>query len=901
MVGKIISHYKITAKLGEGGMGVVYKAEDTQLKRPVALKFLAAHLLKDEEARKRFHREAQAAAAVHHPNVCPVYEIAEVDGKTFISMAFIEGESLDKRIEQGPLKIAEALGIAQQIAKGLEAAHEKGVVHRDIKPGNAIIDEKGHVTVMDFGLALLTEGSKLTKLDTTLGTVAYMSPEQAQGVKVDHRTDIWALGCVLYEMVRGERPFQGVYDQALLYEICNQEPEPLTAVRTGVPMELELLVNKCLAKEADRRYQSTAELVVDLETLSGKLESGKSAILRAREATALAAGDSPGPTQTHEMRRPAAALSRVAWWLASVVGAALLTFFLTDRREPRSEAPLLRFAFTPDEFDPERHGRAVISPDGRFIAYAAGKEQTKLWVRDLDGETPRELDHTEGATAPFWSPDSRFIAFRAGAELRRIAVEGGLPSTICALPGTAYVRGTWSPDGESVVFSAGPGGPPRIFEAPARSGTAKLLFEPIRIPKATGHDYPSCLPLESGRRAIVFDVGSPNDHDLVVFDLDTGNYQVLGAGVQPIYSQSGHILYRTGVGKGGLWALPFSAENLRPTGEPFPIAESGTGPSVSSEGVLVYSDFRISRGRKQAVWVNRRGEKVGSIGQPQDDIWSLSLSPDGRLLATSSDEGANVDIWIHAVEGNQKTRLTFQPAMDADPIWSPSGTEVAYRSETREGGDIRVRPADGSGDARVLVATDRIERQTSWSSDGKYLAYILTDSENNNDLWYLEFKPDGAIAENRPFLQTPASEILAVFSPDGRYVAYCSNESGRQEVYVRPFPEGGGFWQVSTDGGCQPQWSGDGSELFYVQGTVLMAAEVSTKASFRRGSVRRLFEHPDLSRGVGAFPKGYDVSPDGERFVVIESTEEGRDDPPASVHVVQNWFAEFQDRQSAAR
>ena len=253
MVGETISHYKVTAELGRGGMGVVYKAEDTKLDRTVALKFLASHLLEDEEARKRFHREAKAAAALHHPNVCPVYEIGEAEGQTFISMAYIEGQSLDKRIEQGPVKIAEALDIAQQIGRGLEAAHDKKIVHRDMKPGNVMVDEKGHVTVMDFGLALLTEGSKLTQLDTTVGTVAYMSPEQAQGIEVDYRTDIWALRCMTYEMVRGQRPFQGVYDQALVYEIVNQEPEPLTGVRTGVPMELEWIVGKCLAKEADNQ------------------------------------------------------------------------------------------------------------------------------------------------------------------------------------------------------------------------------------------------------------------------------------------------------------------------------------------------------------------------------------------------------------------------------------------------------------------------------------------------------------------------------------------------------------------------------------------------------------------------------------------------------------------------
>ena len=276
MVGTTISHYKVLSELDRGGMGVVYKAEDTTLDRTVALKFLAPHLLKDDEANKRFDREAKAAASLHHPNVCPVYEIAKVDGQTFISMAFIEGQSLDKRIEEGPLKIPEALDIAQQIARGLEAAHKKKIVHRDIKPGNVIVDDEGHVTVMDFGLALLTEGSKLTQLDTVVGTAAYMSPEQIQGMEVDHRTDVWALGGVLYEIVCGQRPFKGVYDKALLYEIVHEEPEPLTGLRTGVPVQLEHHVAKALAKRAEDRYQNVSDLIVDLRTLAAKMASGLS-------------------------------------------------------------------------------------------------------------------------------------------------------------------------------------------------------------------------------------------------------------------------------------------------------------------------------------------------------------------------------------------------------------------------------------------------------------------------------------------------------------------------------------------------------------------------------------------------------------------------------------------------
>ena len=314
MIGQTISHYKITEKLGEGGMGVVYKAEDTQLERTVALKFLAAHLLKDEEARQRFQREAKAAASLHHPNVCPVHEIVEADGQTFIAMAFIEGESLDKRIKRGPLKIAEAVDIAQHVAKGLEAAHEKGIVHRDIKPGNVIVDDKGHVTVLDFGLALLTEGSKLTRVDKTLGTAAYMSPEQAEGAKVDRRADIWALGCVLYEMVCGQRPFKGVYDAALVYEIVHEEPDALTGLRTGLPVDLEFLVNKCLAKDTSNRYQRAGEVIVDLRNLGEKLKSGASKV-----SSAAAGATGPAATLTGVRSR---SLNR--WAAAAVLGALVL-------------------------------------------------------------------------------------------------------------------------------------------------------------------------------------------------------------------------------------------------------------------------------------------------------------------------------------------------------------------------------------------------------------------------------------------------------------------------------------------------------------------------------------------------------------------------------------------------
>ncbi len=472
MVGQTISHYRITAKLGEGGMGVVYKAEDMKLGRPVALKFLAAHLLKDEEANKRFHREAKAAASVHHPNVCPVYEIGEEEGQTFLAMAFIEGDSLDKKIEQGPLKILEALDIAQQIANGLEAAHEKGVVHRDIKPGNVMVDEKGHVTVMDFGLALLTEGSKLTKFDTTLGTFAYMSPEQAEGAEVDHRTDIWALGCVLYEMVCGQRPFKGLYDQALVYEILNEEHEPITGVRAGVPMELEVYVAKCLSKDREERYKDAGDLVVDLKSLHKKMESGRSAIVRAPPARS----------------RDQSASATVAD---------------SEAREPGTRA-------TVPGVDPVQHRTRTLTNRERLLVLVSAVLLIALLVVS-------------------------FVRF--GEET----------------PEPAVRRFSFTPENLHPAASTIPRGEPR------------LLFEPEITERGRGNWYPAFLPEDAGVRAIIFTVGTVNDQEIAVKNLENGQFSVLATGAFPIYAPSGHIVYQTNVLEAGLWALPFSIETLRAT------------------------------------------------------------------------------------------------------------------------------------------------------------------------------------------------------------------------------------------------------------------------------------------------------------------------------------------------
>ncbi len=459
-IGSSISHYKIVEKLGEGGMGVVYKAEDTKLERTVALKFLAQHLLGDDEAKERFLREAKAAAALDHPNICTVYEIADVDGKTFISMAFLKGETLEKHISKGPLSIKDSLDIARQVADGLQAAHAEGIYHRDIKPANIVISPEGRATIMDFGLARLTEASRLSKTDTAMGTVAYMSPEQAQGMEVDHRSDVWALGCVLYEMVAGVRPFQGEYDQALFYEIVQQEPEPLTSLRAGVPMELEFTVGKCLTKDRDDRTESAREVSRELRTLTDKLKSGRSTIMRTASLTAgvpatMTAAQTVNPA---EALPPGAVIvqqksQRILQGLAAVLAVAFLsvTAILFTQAPPEApETPLRRFSFVPDEYTQDT---SSISPDGKFILYRTGAtatgSQSSLWLRSLENESARELAGTAGVLGiGFWSPDSLSIGFGTGTQLKRVSINGGDPITLCELRGSgqrAFVGGRLEP------------------------------------------------------------------------------------------------------------------------------------------------------------------------------------------------------------------------------------------------------------------------------------------------------------------------------------------------------------------------------------------------------------------------------------------------------------------------
>jgi Tol biopolymer transport system component len=893
--------YEVLSLIGAGGMGEVYRARDPRLGRDIAIKVLPAAFSSDPERLRRFEHEARAAAALNHPNILAVYDIGTHDASPYIVSELLDGGTLRERlqharaaapgttgpaIDQSPLSVRKAIEYAVQIAHGLAAAHEKGIVHRDLKPENIYVTTDGRVKILDFGLAKLTQAepaaAALSALPTTrpdtlpgvvLGTIGYMSPEQVRGLAADHRSDIFAFGAILYEMLSGQRAFRGDTAIDAMTAILKEDPPDLPTER-HIPPASERIVDRCLDKSPTARFQSAGDLAFALEALSG--HSG---------ATDAVTTVPARPRRTRE---------RLAWslaGLASVALAAVLPFAIAHLREPRSEAEAVRFSVPPPG-DATFTGFALlanpllaVSPDGRLMVFRAQRAEAPslLWVRPLDSLDARPLIGTDGGDLPFWSPDSRSIAFFAQGKLKKVDASGGPVQTLCDAP--AGVGGSWNRDGIIVFAASGSGGLSRVSAA---GGQPIALTTLDASRKETSHRWPQFLP--DGRRFLF--VVRPGT-EVRLGSLDSPETRtVLNADSKVVYTP-GYLLF---VRQGTLMAQSFDDSRTELVGEAFPVAEQvryapATGVaafSISQNGALAY---RTGTTNAQVTWFDRSGRLLQSFADPAD-YRDLSLSPDDtRVVLHRHEAQGGGGLWLLDWKRGTSSRFTFNSHEDRS-IWSPDGARIVFASE-RDGiiRHLYQNVASGAGQLELLFKSDTTKEPTSWSSDGRFIVYENVDPKTGNDILVLSLFGD---RKPIPFLQTQFSEGQGQLSPNGRWMAYASNETGRYQVYVQPFPRSGAKWLVSPGGGGHPRWRRDGKELFYLAGgggeAVVMAADVTASASsFEAGAPKALFKAATLTQLADLGPDGdqvYGVSADGQRFIFL--TPIGQAEP---ITVVLNWTA----------
>ncbi len=855
-------------------MGVVYKAEDTKLDRLVALKFLPNHLLGDEEVKKRFEREAKAAAALDHANVCHVHEIDEVDGKTFIAMSLIEGEPLDQKVERGPLKLEQALDNAQQIAEGLEAAHEKGVVHRDIKPQNVMVDAKGHVTIMDFGLAQLTQASLLTRPDQTMGTTFYMSPEQTEGSGTDHRTDIWSLGVVLYEMVTGQRPFKGDYDKAVMYSILNEEPEPMTSLRTGIPMELEVFVGKCLEKHPDQRYSKAGELAKDLGALRERLKSGQSTVR------------SP-PTREALQRDPVTPRWTILW-PAVAASFAVLSVWLWLSAEPASESATFRLALQIPEEQRVDYGQIDISPDGSRIAYVAAFEGVNRVYLALEDFEPRAIEGTEEGSWPFFSANGEWVGFHARGALWKASVRGGRPVEIVQI--ISGGDATWSAD-DTIVYS--PGISTGLFAVDADGGEPVEIATPDRGAGEVGYNSPHYLP---DGRTLLFELQTGDGRHMAAMSLESRRHEILLPNVPYPYRTLGQetIVYGS---EGSLWGVPFDPDELEITGEAKPLLDdlrTATGRTffdLSPSGTLAYlppSNHQNDEILKVTDPSSGRTEILADKLSVSTQLSGVSLSPNGARVLVSLQSGTNrSDLWVFDIN-ERRSRQTAEESINNLPIWLPDGQYVLFNSTRGPQGVYRKKIDSEEPAELVLERQDRPQYPASVSPDGKTLFFNYSSPDTGRDLWSVDLTTPNA--NPRGLLVTPFDEGRPMISPNGEILAYESNRSGDYAVYVARYPSMEGRVRVSAQsGGRWPRWSRDSKTLYYREGGSVMAAEITNSASPSVGEPRVFFDG-----GATHWAPWFEVTPDG-KLVMVDLGNEAEDD---RLLVVRHWGLELEARMS---
>jgi serine/threonine protein kinase/Tol biopolymer transport system component len=860
--GDKLGHYEILAKIGAGGMGEVYRARDPRVGRDVAIK------VSSEKFSERFDREARVIASLNHPNICQLYDV----GPNYLVMELVEGES-----PAGPLPLETALNYARQIADALEAAHEKGITHRDLKPGNIKITPAGVVKVLDFGLAktggipsVQSENSPTLSMDETqagviLGTAAYMAPEQAKGKPVDKRADIWAFGVVLYEMLTGQRLFRGETLQETLASVLKEEPNLDRA-----PAETRLLLKRCLEQDPKHRLRDIADAM-------------PLALLTSQTRTV-----SP----------------RLSWLWPGIAGLLLVTLalgaFLHFREKPPKPPELFRFQIETPALRNDGLFYMALSPDGRKLAYTAfGSDGVvRIWIRDMDTLESRMLAGTDVATSLFWSPDSRFVGFAAGSVLKKVEASGvAPPQTLCDVKNPVGM-GSWSAGGV-IIFSIRPGALQRV---PASGGTPAELT--TMLPGETIHTFPVFLP--DGHHFLYYrGSGSPDVQGIYTSSLDakpkdppskrilTTRYAFSFVPAED--SDVGTILFFR---DNTVMAQAFDSRRLEPVGDPVAVAEHvASGGSTgwftaSASGGLAYRAGTGAAGSSyQLTWFDRKGTILSRVGDPANYPGEIALSPDGKTVASGSGSVGNGNLWLVEFARGVRSRFTFEPASYRFPVWSPDGSRIAFSSNRGGRNDLYQKTANGAGDEQLLGKTGLGTSPTSWSRDGRFLLYTGLDGATRGDLWVLPMEAGSGEAKPVGLQKTPFDEHDGVFSPDIRWIAYTSDETGRNEIYVRPFLPSGpsgtpalgeGKWQVSKDGGSLPKWTAGGKELIFLgPNSTLMAVEVTTAPTIRTGIPQTLFRVPQ-----GA--TGWDVTADGKRILLAVLAGQ---DTPQPITMVLNWQA----------
>jgi serine/threonine-protein kinase len=902
--GSRLGVYAITARIGEGGMGQVYRATDTTLGRQVAIKILPDALASDPERLLRFEREAKTLASLNHPHIAAIYAVENSAGLHALVMELVEGEDLSQRIARGAIPFDEALPIARQIADALEAAHEQGIIHRDLKPANIKVREDGTVKVLDFGLAKLVEApgtgssaaglsrsptitspAMMTGIGMILGTAAYMSPEQARGKVVDKRADIWAFGCVVFEMLTGQRAFEGELISDVLASVLKTDPN-WQALPADVPVGVRRLLRRCLEKDPRRRLQAIGEARVHIEDLL----SG---------APDITVGRAPSHALPLWQRAlPWASTGTLAAGLAA-------TLVLWPPWRPATAAPrVIRTTITtsgPAALAIDRLSRDLaVSPDGTHVVYV-GNGSTQLFVRAVDALEPVAIASTTSLRGPFFSPDGQWVGFLDRVStLTKVAITGGAPIPIARLDNGA--RGaTWAPD-DTIIFAT-TGQTTGLQRVSAAGGTPEVLTRPDHAQGEVSHFWPEILP---GGRAVLFTITSQSQTggietaQVAVRDLRTGAQKVLlRGGSHGHYAASGHLVYVAG---GTLRAIAFDLNRLETHGTSVPVLQrlatknSGTADfDVATDGTLVYVDApgNFAANARTLVWVDRSGSEE-PVAAPPRAYMQPRLSPDSTRIAVFSLDQES-DLWIWDVRRTRLTRLTLDPGQDWHPVWTPDSRRIVFSSD-RGGGHFNLwwQAADGTGDAERLTTNSNVQFATGITPDGTAALFHQATPTMGLDL--LQVALDGTHRVT-PLMQTRFDERNGIVSPDGRWLAYQSDSSGPAEIYVQPFPnvDGGGQRQVSTAGGSQPLWSKNGKELFYVgaNGTLMGVAVEASRTIWNNGIPTKLLDARYLTAGGTTGARTYDVSPDGKRFLMIKGPATDTGATPPALILVQHWDEEL--------